>query len=55
MSPKSSLLSSRLAEPETADYWVTKLVEFSNNSKDLVHMAIEKTDLVKKMAKAVPS
>ena len=50
MSPKSSLLSSRLAEPETADYWATKLVDTSNNKRELIKLAIEKNDLVTQIA-----
>ncbi len=30
VSPKSSMISSRLAEPETADAWATKMIEFSS-------------------------
>lgn len=31
VSPKSSLISSRVAEPETADLWASKMIEFSSN------------------------
>lgn len=41
------MISSRLAEPETADTWSLKLVEFCNHNKDKVAKSIEKLNLVK--------
>ena len=47
ISPKSSMISSRLAEPETADTWSLKLVEFCNHNKDKVAISVEKLNLVR--------
>ena len=48
VSPKSSMISSRLAEPETAETMTSKLVDFWNKNENNISMAREKTDLQNK-------
>ena len=50
VSPKSSMISSRLAEPETADHWANKMIDFHTRYSDLVDMAAEKTELARSAA-----
>ena len=45
VSPKSSMISSRLAEPETAETMTSKLIDFWNKNENNIAMAQEKTDL----------
>ena len=45
ISPKSLMISSRLAEPETADTWSSTMVDFVNIYKDQIKLAVEKTEL----------
>ena len=50
VSPKSSMISSRLAEPETADHWANKMIDFHMRYSDLVDMAAEKAELARSAA-----
>lgn len=56
VSPKSSMISSRLAEPETADVWANQMIHFSEKFKRLITIAIDKNNMVvgavKKLNKA---
>lgn len=45
VSPKSSMISSRLAEPETAEIMTFKIIEFWKKSDNEIKMAIEKSEL----------
>lgn len=45
VSPKSSMISSRVAEPETADVWANQMIEFSEKFERLISIAIDKTHL----------
>ena len=38
VSPKSSMISSRLAEPETADHWANRMIEFHTRYGHMVDM-----------------
>ena len=50
VSPKSSMISSRLAEPETADLWANRMIDFHTKYGALVDMAAEKADLARSAA-----
>ena len=50
VSPKSSMISSRLAEPETADHWANRMIEFHTRYGHMVDMAAEKTELARSAA-----
>ena len=45
VSPKSSMISSRLAEPETADIMAHRIMEFWINHEHDVEYAIERAEL----------
>ena len=42
------MISSRVAEPETADMWATKMIQFSENYAQNIATAIELINLSKK-------
>ena len=51
VSPKSSMISSRMAEPETADSWSTQIIEFSKKYEKLMKIAVDKYALTQKIAR----
>ena len=40
VSPKSSMISSRVAEPDTADQWAQKMIEFNHNYAEHIQNAL---------------
>ena len=51
VSPKSSMISSRMAEPETADSWSAQIIEFSKKYEKLIKIAVDKYALTQKIAR----
>ena len=41
------MISSRLAEPETADLWALKMVEFCMHNQSNINLSMKKSQLVK--------